>query len=165
MPCGGSRQGAAASFEHLGRRSEGRRVPEHKVDLLKSSKVRRCASVCSVAQRPVVQRIAEAPVPKACVLWLGQAAVPIDTGVPSLHLTPYCVARCLRLSPPQASMRLENVVGWYHSHPGYGCWLSGIDVGTQMTNQKYQVGAGQRSAGQGRWGQGRAGQGLTKNCP
>ncbi|CAG8443018.1 6103_t:CDS:2 [Diversispora eburnea] len=34
--------------------------------------------------------------------------------------------------------RLENVVGWYHSHPGYGCWLSGIDVNTQMTNQKYQ---------------------------
>ncbi|KAK4769102.1 hypothetical protein SAY86_027252 [Trapa natans] len=23
--------------------------------------------------------------------------------------------------------RLENVVGWYHSHSGYGCWLSGID--------------------------------------
>ena len=20
------------------------------------------------------------------------------------------------------------VVGWYHSHPGYACWLSGIDV-------------------------------------
>ncbi|CCM01188.1 uncharacterized protein FIBRA_03236 [Fibroporia radiculosa] len=34
--------------------------------------------------------------------------------------------------------RLENAVGWYHSHPGYGCWLSGIDVDTQMTNQKYQ---------------------------
>eukprot|EP00891_Asterochloris_glomerata_P001889 jgi/Astpho2/1889/Aster-00411 len=31
--------------------------------------------------------------------------------------------------------RLENVVGWYHSHPGYGCWLSGIDVGTQHTQQ------------------------------
>ena len=27
--------------------------------------------------------------------------------------------------------QLENAVGWYHSHPGYGCWLSGIDVGTQ----------------------------------
>ena len=27
--------------------------------------------------------------------------------------------------------RPENVVGWYHSHPGYGCWLSGIDVQTQ----------------------------------
>jgi COP9 signalosome complex subunit 5 len=34
--------------------------------------------------------------------------------------------------------RLENVIGWYHSHPGYGCWLSGIDVNTQMSNQKYQ---------------------------
>ncbi|OWM75600.1 hypothetical protein CDL15_Pgr021765 [Punica granatum] len=34
--------------------------------------------------------------------------------------------------------RPENVVGWYHSHPGYGCWLSGIDVSTQMLNQQYQ---------------------------
>jgi len=30
----------------------------------------------------------------------------------------------------------ENPIGWYHSHPGYGCWLSGIDVGTQMQQQK-----------------------------
>ncbi|KAH8829091.1 Mov34-domain-containing protein [Flagelloscypha sp. PMI_526] len=34
--------------------------------------------------------------------------------------------------------RPENLVGWYHSHPGYGCWLSGIDVNTQMTNQSFQ---------------------------
>jgi len=34
--------------------------------------------------------------------------------------------------------RKENVIGWYHSHPGYGCWLSGIDVGTQMLNQQFQ---------------------------
>lgn len=34
--------------------------------------------------------------------------------------------------------RPEGVVGWYHSHPGYGCWLSGIDVGTQATWQKYE---------------------------
>jgi len=34
--------------------------------------------------------------------------------------------------------RMENVVGWYHSHPGYGCWLSGIDCSTQMLNQQYQ---------------------------
>jgi COP9 signalosome complex subunit 5 len=33
--------------------------------------------------------------------------------------------------------KLESVVGWYHSHPGYGCWLSGIDVGTQKLNQTY----------------------------
>ncbi|KAG8723833.1 COP9 signalosome catalytic subunit rri1 [Ceratobasidium sp. 395] len=34
--------------------------------------------------------------------------------------------------------RLENAIGWYHSHPGYGCWLSGIDVDTQSTNQRWQ---------------------------
>lgn len=34
--------------------------------------------------------------------------------------------------------RLENALGWYHSHPGYGCWLSGIDVSTQMLNQQFQ---------------------------
>ncbi|EDN09267.1 COP9 signalosome complex subunit [Histoplasma capsulatum] len=35
------------------------------------------------------------------------------------------------------SGRLENAIGWYHSHPGYGCWLSGIDVSTQDTQQRY----------------------------
>ncbi len=34
--------------------------------------------------------------------------------------------------------RKENLVGWYHSHPGYGCWMSGIDCSTQMLNQQYQ---------------------------
>ena len=33
--------------------------------------------------------------------------------------------------------RPENAVGWYHSHPGYGCWLSGIDVQTQMNQQTF----------------------------
>ena len=28
--------------------------------------------------------------------------------------------------------RPEPVVGWYHSHPGFGCWLSGIDINTQQ---------------------------------
>jgi proteasome lid subunit RPN8/RPN11 len=37
-----------------------------------------------------------------------------------------------------ASGRLDDVVGWYHSHPGYGCWLSGIDVATQRLNQSHQ---------------------------
>ena len=32
----------------------------------------------------------------------------------------------------------ENLIGWYHSHPGYGCWLSGIDVSTQLLQQMYQ---------------------------
>ena len=34
------------------------------------------------------------------------------------------------------SGRQENAVGWYHSHPGYGCWLSGTDVKTQMLQQQ-----------------------------
>ena len=38
----------------------------------------------------------------------------------------------------QAAGRLEIMVGWYHSHPGYGCWLSGIDCSTQMMQQQYQ---------------------------
>lgn len=29
--------------------------------------------------------------------------------------------------------RSEMVVGWYHSHPGFGCWLSGTDMNTQQS--------------------------------
>nr|UXY87160.1 26S proteasome regulatory subunit [Cryptomonas sp.] len=35
---------------------------------------------------------------------------------------------------------LDTIVGWYHSHPGFGCWLSGVDINTQQSfeqlNQK-----------------------------
>lgn len=39
------------------------------------------------------------------------------------------------------------VVGWYHSHPGFGCWLSSVDVNTQqvgpqssnMARQKFSL--------------------------
>ena len=37
---------------------------------------------------------------------------------------PFCWSRSLM-------GRMENVVGWYHSHPGFGCWLSSVDVNTQ----------------------------------
>jgi COP9 signalosome complex subunit 5 len=37
----------------------------------------------------------------------------------------------------EALGRKEKVVGWYHSHPGYGCWMSGIDVNTQQLNQRH----------------------------
>ncbi|KAK4123561.1 Mov34-domain-containing protein [Parathielavia appendiculata] len=39
------------------------------------------------------------------------------------------------LSLCREESRQENVIGWYHSHPGYGCWLSGIDVATQQLQQ------------------------------
>ncbi|CAL1700912.1 unnamed protein product [Somion occarium] len=29
--------------------------------------------------------------------------------------------------------RSEMVVGWYHSHPGFGCWLSSVDINTQQS--------------------------------
>jgi len=29
--------------------------------------------------------------------------------------------------------RPEIVVGWYHSHPSFGCWLSGVDINTQQS--------------------------------
>ena len=41
------------------------------------------------------------------------------------------------LENSRAAGQLEDAVGWYHSHPGYGCWLSGIDVSTQHTQQSF----------------------------
>ena len=38
----------------------------------------------------------------------------------------------------ESTGRFEQVVGWYHSHPGYGCWMSGVDCATQITNQAFQ---------------------------
>ena len=32
--------------------------------------------------------------------------------------------------------RPENVVGWYHSHPGFGPWLSGVDIQTQQSFER-----------------------------
>ena len=33
------------------------------------------------------------------------------------------------------TQRTENVVGWYHSHPSFGCWLSSVDINTQVINK------------------------------
>ncbi|KAJ3906148.1 COP9 signalosome complex subunit 5 [Lentinula edodes] len=33
--------------------------------------------------------------------------------------------------------RPEDLVDWYHSHPGNGRWLSGIDVSTRLNDQKH----------------------------
>ena len=39
--------------------------------------------------------------------------------------------RCF-YGPSDRPTRSEMVVGWYHSHPGFGCWLSSVDVQTQQ---------------------------------
>lgn len=28
------------------------------------------------------------------------------------------------------------MIGWFHSHPGYNCWLSGVDINTQQAFEK-----------------------------
>ncbi|KAJ1625308.1 26S proteasome non-ATPase regulatory subunit [Pavlovales sp. CCMP2436] len=38
--------------------------------------------------------------------------------------------------------RPEMVVGWYHSHPGFGCWLSGVDINTQQSFEALNQRAG-----------------------
>jgi COP9 signalosome complex subunit 5 len=43
------------------------------------------------------------------------------------------VKHCEALAKPDA-----GAIGWYHSHPGLYCFLSGTDVPTQQTNQAYQ---------------------------
>merc|ERR550514_2669100 len=35
--------------------------------------------------------------------------------------------------------RKETVVGWYHSHPGFGPWLSSVDVNTQQSFEALNV--------------------------
>ncbi len=39
----------------------------------------------------------------------------------------------LELQTNQDPPRPESVVGWYHSHPGFGCWLSSVDINTQQS--------------------------------
>jgi proteasome lid subunit RPN8/RPN11 len=34
----------------------------------------------------------------------------------------------------------EFVVGWYHSHPGFGCWLSGVDINTHQSFENLNKG-------------------------
>lgn len=38
----------------------------------------------------------------------------------------------------ESGLKRENIIGWYHSHPGFGCWLSGIDVQTQKLHQGFE---------------------------
>merc|ERR1712146_716916 len=45
----------------------------------------------------------------------------------------YPVFQSKMLAMLKQTGRPENVVGWYHSHPGFGCWLSGVDINTQQS--------------------------------
>ncbi|KAL5678922.1 hypothetical protein ACJX0J_005307, partial [Zea mays] len=49
-----------------------------------------------------------------------------DTVVEVCDHNPYM----LRFSP---FYRPEMVLGWYHSHPGFNCWISDVDINTQQS--------------------------------
>lgn len=53
------------------------------------------------------------------------------TGVSVEDVDPVYEAKMLDVL--KATNRSEMVVGWYHSHPGFGCWLSSVDVATQQS--------------------------------
>jgi 26S proteasome regulatory subunit N11 len=53
------------------------------------------------------------------------------TGVSVEAVDPVFQARMLDML--KQTGRPEMVVGWYHSHPGFGCWLSSVDMNTQQS--------------------------------
>ncbi|KAI6205594.1 26S proteasome regulatory subunit RPN11 [Aphelenchoides besseyi] len=53
------------------------------------------------------------------------------TGVSVEAVDPVFQAKMLEML--KQTGRPEMVVGWYHSHPGFGCWLSGVDISTQQS--------------------------------
>merc|ERR1719218_190132 len=67
----------------------------------------------------------------------GRAGVPME--VMGLMLGEFIDDYTVRVvdvfSMPQSgnSVSVEAVDGWYHSHPGFGCWFSGTDVNTQQS--------------------------------
>lgn len=63
------------------------------------------------------------------VWWVGQwtALSTLSVGAQTLSALPSNLSL-----HTVASCRPEMVVGWYHSHPGFGCWLSGVDINTQQ---------------------------------
>jgi proteasome lid subunit RPN8/RPN11 len=48
-----------------------------------------------------------------------------------MHMAQWFADCCLHAAA-LLCCRPEMVVGWYHSHPGFGCWLSGVDINTQQ---------------------------------
>lgn len=53
------------------------------------------------------------------------------TGVSVEAVDPVFQAKMLEML--KQTDRAENSVGWYHSHPGFGCWLSATDINTQQS--------------------------------
>ena len=59
-------------------------------------------------------------------------AMPQSGSTVSVEAIDY-VFQTAMLAMLQQTGRPEMVVGWYHSHPGFGCWLSSTDINTQSS--------------------------------
>lgn len=66
-----------------------------------------------------------------CVLRIDRG-VGVDRGVCGVAVRKQKLTLTRFLYTTLIGHRPEMVVGWYHSHPGFGCWLSGVDVNTQQ---------------------------------
>lgn len=74
-------------------------------------------ATCSLAKAIIMARAHFHPVHALC-WWL----------IPFYALN----SNCNTITSNCNFFRPEMVVGWYHSHPGFGCWLSGVDINTQQ---------------------------------
>ena len=54
----------------------------------------------------------------------------IGTGVSVEAIDPVFQTKMLDMYAQNGNS--DVIVGWYHSHPGFGCWLSGVDINTQQ---------------------------------
>nr|KJB06586.1 hypothetical protein B456_001G001700 [Gossypium raimondii] len=72
------------------------------------------------------------------VMGLMQGKTDSDSIIVMDAFTLHVVGTKIRVNAQAGAYEYMNVVGWYHSRLGYGCWLSGIDVSTQMLNQQFQ---------------------------
>jgi COP9 signalosome complex subunit 5 len=62
--------------------------------------------------------------------------VPVEASEVECAMTDRSIQHMLaHISYGERCGRAEGCVGWYHSHPGLTCFLSGIDVNTQTLNQ------------------------------
>ncbi len=70
--------------------------------------------------------------------WLREGfALPVESTETRVNAGEECLDYMIRKTELYEGLgRKDNCVGWYHSHPGFGCWLSGIDVATQENYQK-----------------------------
>ena len=55
--------------------------------------------------------------------------------------------KLMAIAHTSRSSENEKVVGWYHSHPGFGCWLSGVDINTQQVRGRHICAACALAAG------------------